>query len=226
MVSPRALSASTTLVVPSCASPSSSEVINKAMLPECSGCSATKRSQAVTKAAILVFMSAVPRPYSLPSRSVGSNGGDVHFSSGPLGTTSVWPAKHSKGALLPRRAQMFWVSLKFMASMVKPIFCKRSARMAWQFLSSGVTEASAMSCLVRAKVAVSLIFGLLWVKTVIRYRQISPVSHRTRFHKQWFRRFGRLRSHSRCRPIILPQHRALRANRLTQSSSYPSKRGR
>ena len=32
--------------------------------------------------------SEVPRPYSAPSRSVGSHGGEVHSDSSPAGTTS------------------------------------------------------------------------------------------------------------------------------------------
>ena len=43
-------------------------------------------------------MSAEPRPYSLPSRSVGVNGSLSHCSTGPVGTTSVWPAKQITGA--------------------------------------------------------------------------------------------------------------------------------
>ena len=49
-------------------------------------------------------MSAAPRPYSLPSRMVGTNGSECHSDSGPVGTTSVWPAKQTSGAALPRRA--------------------------------------------------------------------------------------------------------------------------
>ena len=42
-------------------------------------------------------MSAAPRPYRRPSRCVGTKGSLVHRSSGPVGTTSVWPAKTSVG---------------------------------------------------------------------------------------------------------------------------------
>ena len=34
------------------------------------------------------FVSAAPRPKIAPSRSVGSNGGEVHCDSSPAGTTS------------------------------------------------------------------------------------------------------------------------------------------
>ncbi len=42
--------------------------------------SAISRSIATTIAASAVFMSAAPRPNSLPSRTIGSNGGEVHCS--------------------------------------------------------------------------------------------------------------------------------------------------
>ena len=58
---------------------------------------ATNVSIAVTKAASEAFMSAAPRPYSQPSRSTGTNGSDVHCSRGPVGTTSVCPAKQTSG---------------------------------------------------------------------------------------------------------------------------------
>jgi hypothetical protein len=60
---------------------------------------------AVSIAASPLFMSAAPRPYSTPSRISGWNGCDFHSSSGPVGTTSVWPAKHNTGAAAPRTAQ-------------------------------------------------------------------------------------------------------------------------
>ena len=50
-------------------------------------------------------MSAAPRPYSWPSRWVGTKGSLRQCSSGPVGTTSVWPAKASVGpGRLPRRS--------------------------------------------------------------------------------------------------------------------------
>jgi hypothetical protein len=61
------------------------------------GWAATKASMAVTKAASEDFMSAAPRPKSMPSRSVGSKGFDAQASSGPVGTTSVWPANTTRG---------------------------------------------------------------------------------------------------------------------------------
>ena len=48
------------------------------------------------------FMSAAPRPYSMPSRMVGVNGSLCHLSTGPVGTTSVWPAKQTSGVAAPR----------------------------------------------------------------------------------------------------------------------------
>ena len=75
---------------------------------------------AVTMAAREVFMSAAPRPYSRPSRSVGTNGSDSHWSSGPVGTTSVCPAKQTSGAPVPRRAQRFVTPLLSSGSSRKP----------------------------------------------------------------------------------------------------------
>ncbi len=50
-------------------------------------------------------MSAAPRPYRCPSRWLGTKGSLRQRSSGPVGTTSVWPAKASVGpARLPRRS--------------------------------------------------------------------------------------------------------------------------
>jgi hypothetical protein len=51
------------------------------------------RSQASTAATwtrIPALSSALPRPYSRPSRSVGSNGGLVQAATSPVGCTSWW----------------------------------------------------------------------------------------------------------------------------------------
>src|SRR5450830_620490 len=77
------------MMVPSVAGPSSSLVMRKPMEPLWSGWAATNSSTATTIAAIEVFMSDAPRPNSLPSRCVGTNGGDCHLSTGPVGTTSA-----------------------------------------------------------------------------------------------------------------------------------------
>ena len=52
-------------------------------------------------AASEVFMSQAPRPYSTPSRWVGTKGSLCHCCTGPVGTTSVWPANTRVGAGLP-----------------------------------------------------------------------------------------------------------------------------
>jgi hypothetical protein len=63
MASPRRCSVRTTCTVPSTEGPSSSLVMSSAMLPAGCGVAARKRSQAVTKAAMLPFMSAaIHRP--------------------------------------------------------------------------------------------------------------------------------------------------------------------
>ena len=72
-------------------------------------------------------MSAAPRPYSMPSRMVGVNGSLCHLSTGPVGTTSVWPAKHISGPLLPRRAHRLSTSPQRIFSSLKPSFSRRCA---------------------------------------------------------------------------------------------------
>src|SRR6266849_5304419 len=160
MVSPRRLGSSTTRTVPSMDCPSSSEVMRSASDPRCDGCAATKRSAAVTNAATEVFMSAAPRPKSLPSRSVGSNGSECHFSSGPGGTTSVWPASTTSGFASPWRIQRFTTSLQRNTSALKPSGARRSRMISWQPSSSGVMERRAMSAFASARVS-SFMDGIL-----------------------------------------------------------------
>ena len=88
-ICPLFFSHSTTFTVPSFAGPSSSLVISSAMLCCGFGFVCKNCSIEVTNAAIEAFISAAPRPYSKPSRMVGSNGSLAHFSTGPVGTTSV-----------------------------------------------------------------------------------------------------------------------------------------
>ena len=139
------------------------------------GCTAKNSSTATTIAAIEAFMSAAPRPYSLPARCVGVKGWLCHCSSGPVGTTSVWPAKTSvltgasensefaigsiaagAGAdcargLKPSNFAHKLVTRKFcgpltMVSHLKPKGASRAIKMAWQFASSGVMEGREISC--------------------------------------------------------------------------------
>src|SRR6266496_2470172 len=151
MVSLRALSFSTTRTVPSSAGPSSSEVKSSAMDPAWRGRSATKRSAATTKAAIDDFMSAAPRPYSLPSRTVGTKGSECHSLSGPVGTTSVCPAKQTTGCSVPRRAQRLVTAPNFIGSQPNPALASRAASSSWQPPSSGVTDRRAISSLARSR---------------------------------------------------------------------------
>ena len=138
---PRPRNASATLRTPSMASPSSSEVSSSATVPAMvADASATKRSSATTNAATLPFMSAVPRPYSLPSRTSGTNGSLLQLSRGPGGTTSVWPSSTSTGAPLPCVAHRLSTSPKRSDSQAKPARCRRSATSAWQPASSGVID--------------------------------------------------------------------------------------
>jgi hypothetical protein len=53
-------------------------------------------SMANRLAARPAFMSPAPRPYIHPPSTRGSNGGVVHMSSGPVGTTSMWPLRISE----------------------------------------------------------------------------------------------------------------------------------
>ena len=107
---------------------------------------------AVTNAASDAFMSALPRPYRWPSRSTGTNGSECQFASGPVGTTSVWPAKHTMGRAAPRRAHRLVTPEERIVSQAKPRGASRRASSAWQPASSGVSERSASSSRVRASV--------------------------------------------------------------------------
>src|SRR5919197_2154376 len=78
-------------------------------------------------------------------------GSECHSLSGPVGTTSVWPAKHTTGWPLPRRAQRFVTSPKGIASQRKPARSRRRATSAWQPPSSGVTERRAISSWANAR---------------------------------------------------------------------------
>jgi len=154
MRSPRASRRSTTFTVPSVATPSSSDVARIAIDPRCDGCAATNPSIATTIAASEVFMSAAPRPNSLPSRSVGANGSDSQRSSGPVGTTSVWPAKHTSGEAVPRRAQRLVTPPLVSGSRRKPSGRRQAASTSWQPPSSGVIERRAISSRASASVSV------------------------------------------------------------------------
>ena len=57
-------------------------------------------------------MSAAPLPYNKPSLSVGSKGPLVHFSTGPVGTTSVCPSKVRVFSPSPKVAHRFDTSPK------------------------------------------------------------------------------------------------------------------
>src|SRR4029079_6863004 len=113
---------------------------------------ATNCSIATTNAASDDFMSAAPRPYRYPSRTVGSNGSDSQASSGPDGTTSVCPAKHTTGGVSPPRGQRLLTPLATRLSQRKPLAATRSPRRSWQPASSGVCERRAISWRARSSV--------------------------------------------------------------------------
>src|SRR5690606_26203023 len=72
------------------------------------------------------------------------NGSEAQASSGPGGTTSVWPSSTSTGPPVPCVAQRLSTAPKRSRSQAKPAAAKRVATSAWQPASSGVTERRAM----------------------------------------------------------------------------------
>src|SRR3954463_575266 len=83
---------------------------------------------------------------------VGTNGSECHSDSGPVGATSVWPAKHTSGPVVPRRAHRLVTSPNGIDSQRKPIRSRRLAISCWQPPSSGVTDLRAMSSLASSSV--------------------------------------------------------------------------
>ena len=114
---------------------------------------ATTRSAAVTIAATDAFMSAAPRPYSRPSRSVGVKGSLVHCSTGPGGTTSTWPARQTSGPDDPWRAHRLLTGPRSSRSHRKPAAASRDSSSARLPPSAGVTERQAMSSLASRSVS-------------------------------------------------------------------------
>ena len=90
---------------------------------------------------------------SRPSLITGTNGSVRHSSSGPVGTTSVCPAKQNTGPPLPRLAQKLSTGPKRRLSTLKPMASSRSIISAWQPPSVGLTEARAISSSVSCRVA-------------------------------------------------------------------------
>ena len=119
----RRLSLSTTRTVPSIGGPSSSDVISSAIEPGWSGCAATKRfdrrsTNAASERLHVGGAAAVEQAVAARRRErVGMS----HSSSGPVGTTSVWPAKHDqRPTRSPRRAQRLVTPLEQIVSQRKP----------------------------------------------------------------------------------------------------------
>src|ERR1700682_292321 len=77
---------------------------------------------------------------------VGTNGSECHSVSGPVGTTSVCPAKQTSGPRVPRRAQSLVTSPNLIGSHRNPARTRRAATSSWQPPSCGVIDLRAMSC--------------------------------------------------------------------------------
>ena len=118
---------STTLQTPSTAGPSSSLVSRRPILPVKEGLSPRNSSIEVTKAATLLFISAVPLPTIKGPFSVAVKGSLSHSSIGPVGTTSVWPRKTKRGPESPKVAQRLSTSPYLRCSIEKPILLSLSA---------------------------------------------------------------------------------------------------
>ena len=71
---------------------------------------------------------------------------------GPVGTTSVWPAKHTSGAAVPRRAHRLSTPPWLIFSHSKPSGFKCSISRSMQPASSGVTERREINCWARSRV--------------------------------------------------------------------------
>src|SRR6185312_9719496 len=79
------------------------------------------------------------------------NGSLVQPSSGPGGTTSVWPARQTSGGLVPQRAHRLVTPLTVSVSQWNPSGARRAAMIAWQPASSGVSERRAISARVSSR---------------------------------------------------------------------------
>ena len=156
---PRCASTRTTCCVPCSDGPSSSLVSSKATVPGWPGWAATNSSAATVMQATAVFMSAAPRPKSRPSRCVGTKGSLCQCSSGPVGTTSVWPASTRVGpgtaptCTAQRLATRASSGPASRVSQTKPAACSRAASSAWLPPSAGVTERQAIRASVRRSAA-------------------------------------------------------------------------
>src|SRR6056297_305282 len=109
-------------------------------------------------------MSAAPRPRRYPSLITGSKGGCAQFFSGPVGTTSVWPAKASTGPPEPLRAQRLSVSPKRRFSPAKPRGANRDIISSWQPASSGVTDCRRIRSMASSRVGESVVCMQLFVQ--------------------------------------------------------------
>ena len=85
--------------------------------------------------------------------NTAANGGALHCSSGPVGTTSTCPAKQTIGALVPCRAQRLLTPPRSMRSQTKPLLVRRASTIARLPASSGVRERHAINRFASASVS-------------------------------------------------------------------------
>src|SRR5690242_2206638 len=84
---------------------------------------------------------------------VGWKGSDCHLSSGPGGTTSMWPASATSGPEVPCRIHRLVTSPHLNTSLLNPSGTSRSTIICWQPASSGVMERRAMSAFASSRVS-------------------------------------------------------------------------
>src|SRR5262249_19604213 len=84
---------------------------------------------------------------------VGTKGSVAHLSSGPGGTTSVWPASTTRGRASPWRIHKLATSPCTITSGRNPRGARRSMMSRWQPSSAGVTDLRAISALASSRVS-------------------------------------------------------------------------
>ena len=207
MLEPRVLPAqpSATMRLMPVIIPSSSQGIRSRMIPGNSGLSFAIVSRTTTAQARPPFMSALPRPYRIPSSISPENGSRDQFSCGPSKTTSVWPSSNN---VLPEPRPVhsaITFSLNGATSVTctaKPAFSRRSARKRATFCSCGRPGAATESmrtnvCARRTTSSSGTAWAILWASVCASWCFMSPreqktgIGNRLRLHysaeqRTWF----------------------------------------